>query len=504
MNKKTNNPNSQTEYFFDISPIPMWVFDIDTLDILAANQSAVENYGFSKNEFASMNLTDIRPEKDIPILKNNLSGILKGDQDLRKKIFRQLKSDGSIIYTKIRSNSVDYNGKEACLLTAMDVSDSFKRERTIKRQKRYLDTINRVNSELIKSDYWIEALNNSFKIIVDTLDIDRISFFKNNIEKRKTSQIIEYVKGYEEPAILNTKLQNRPFREFPLLMTSLTKGQIFKASTSQLQKDSLIRKYLDEKRVSSLLVMPLMIADRFYGFIEIDDYYAERNWTEDDIKLLKSLATGLSHKILRNKDLNKLIQSNEKFKLAMQVSNEMIWEIDHKKTIIKRGSIYKNNFNYKTEEYFEKDNSWFSNIIQKDSKRVWKTLQNTFSNKNKDKWKEEYKIQSGNGKILHFIDRCHILRNVNGNAVKTVGSSLNVSESRKQLEQIQSQNNNLREIAWLQSHVIRAPLARIMGLVNLIKQEPDPDENYLEMISSSADELDSVIHQIIEKTNTID
>jgi PAS domain S-box-containing protein len=72
---------------------------------------------------------------------------------------------------------------------------------------------------------------------------------------------------------------------------------------------------------------------------------------------------------------------------------------------------------------------------------------------------------------------------------------------------IEAQNARLREIAWTQSHVVRAPLARLMGLVELFKLSPEDDaaerEFCLQEIDNSARELDRIIRDISEKTEGI-
>jgi len=79
-----------------------------------------------------------------------------------------------------------------------------------------------------------------------------------------------------------------------------------------------------------------------------------------------------------------------------------------------------------------------------------------------------------------------------------------ITERLNYIKAIEEQNENLKEISWLQSHVIRAPLARIMGLIQLIT-DPDQDmvekQNTLNYLLTSAHELDEVIRTITDKTN---
>ncbi len=78
---------------------------------------------------------------------------------------------------------------------------------------------------------------------------------------------------------------------------------------------------------------------------------------------------------------------------------------------------------------------------------------------------------------------------------------------KKSAEALEKQNEKLKEISWMQSHVIRAPLARIMGLIPLIN---DLKENNIELdkmlnyLIVSANELDEVIGDITDKTKVVD
>ena len=78
---------------------------------------------------------------------------------------------------------------------------------------------------------------------------------------------------------------------------------------------------------------------------------------------------------------------------------------------------------------------------------------------------------------------------------------------KKHAEALEEQNQKLKEISWMQSHVIRAPLARIVGLIPLIndvKENKTEREKMMEYLLSAANELDEVIGDITEKTKVVD
>ena len=78
-----------------------------------------------------------------------------------------------------------------------------------------------------------------------------------------------------------------------------------------------------------------------------------------------------------------------------------------------------------------------------------------------------------------------------------------ITERKKHLIAIEDHNKRLKEIAWTQSHVVRAPLAKVMGLVDLLmnyRNDLDNIEELLENILNSANELDGIIRNIAVQT----
>lgn len=96
---------------FEGNPLPMWVFDLESLRILAVNEAAVKHYGYSKDEFLAMTISDLRPREDI--------GILQGGT----RLYRHQKKDGRIIDVDVSSFEFVSAGRRARLVIAVDVTE---------------------------------------------------------------------------------------------------------------------------------------------------------------------------------------------------------------------------------------------------------------------------------------------------------------------------------------------------------------------------------------------
>ncbi|MDP3394061.1 hypothetical protein [Sediminibacterium sp.] len=80
------------------------------------------------------------------------------------------------------------------------------------------------------------------------------------------------------------------------------------------------------------------------------------------------------------------------------------------------------------------------------------------------------------------------------------------NKAKHQEQMIREQNGYLREIAFMSSHTVRAPLSNILGLAALMRDVPnDPDTHALVMdgIQNSAKDLDNAIHHMVSKTGNL-
>jgi len=107
-----------------------------------------------------------------------------------------------------------------------------------------------------------------------------------------------------------------------------------------------------------------------------------------------------------------------------------------------------------------------------------------------------------NGDIIQVDIQANFIDYKGKNAKVTIATD--VTERLNYIKAIETQNEKLREISWVQSHLVRAPVARILGLVSLINDIKIDDIEKGKMLAYlllSANELDEIIKGITEKTN---
>lgn len=120
---------------FESNPLPMWVYDIETLSFLAVNAAVVQRYGYSEEEFLTMTIKDIRPGENIPALLENLS-TASDPNDSRQ--CRHQKKDGTLIDVEINSHPLNFAGRRAKLVLANDVTERKRAEEALHRSEEQL------------------------------------------------------------------------------------------------------------------------------------------------------------------------------------------------------------------------------------------------------------------------------------------------------------------------------------------------------------------------------
>jgi PAS domain S-box-containing protein len=121
---------SQHRYqqLFDSTPLPMWVYDRESLAFLEVNEAAVEHYGYSREEFLRMTLLDIRSAEERSKLLEAVGRPAFDPQ--APAVWRHLKKGGQPIDVEIRSRKIDFHGRDAQLAIAHDVTQLLDVERS--------------------------------------------------------------------------------------------------------------------------------------------------------------------------------------------------------------------------------------------------------------------------------------------------------------------------------------------------------------------------------------
>ncbi|MBL8103519.1 MAG: PAS domain S-box protein, partial [Anaerolineales bacterium] len=128
------------ELLFKNHPIPMWIYDLETLAFLDVNDAAVKKYGYTRREFLKLTIKDIRPAEDIPQLLENLEGKRPALQ--YSGCWRHQLKNGEIIFVEITSHLFNLKGRKAVFVLVHDVTERKQAEEALhESESRYRDLV---------------------------------------------------------------------------------------------------------------------------------------------------------------------------------------------------------------------------------------------------------------------------------------------------------------------------------------------------------------------------
>ena len=126
-------------YMFHNNPQPMWIYDVETLDFLEVNEAALNYYGYSQEEFLSMNLRDVHPESEITKL---LLDIETTDTQISQTYdWIHKKKDGELIPVEVASYPIIFNQRNARHVLINAIAERKKVEEKLISERKMLRTL---------------------------------------------------------------------------------------------------------------------------------------------------------------------------------------------------------------------------------------------------------------------------------------------------------------------------------------------------------------------------
>ncbi len=221
------------------------------------------------------------------------------------------------------------------------------------------------------------------------------------------------------------------------------------------------------------------------------DYLVKGDFDQRILK--KAIQTAIEQK----KRLNRLFIEKRDFKAIINNTKDLMWSIDKEYKIISANDAFWEYIYLMTnkrpdevhKEDFEKEllDTWINYFKRAFNDEVFKII-----------WKD-----TNNGRDTYREVSFNPIYNKRKIIIGASCFSRDITEQIIYLKMIETQNDKLSKIAWVQSHEVRGPLATILGLTELLKPEDSYNAEILTHLKVAANNLDDVIKRITSYTHTV-
>jgi PAS domain S-box-containing protein len=384
-------------FLFEYSTSPKWIFDIETDEILDVNETAIEKYGYSREEFLRMKTFQLKPPEELLRMAGIQAELKNMEGLIRFGIFTQLKKDGARIKAEVSGHKCYYKARNCMVIDSFDVTE---REQTL------------------------EQLKDSEEKLITAQKIAHLGYWKLNLQNfhiywsDEIYEIAGLKKGAHEPA----------FDDLLGMIHPDDKENYYK------KREETYNKVLDHEAEYRVL-----LAD---GTIK---------WIHEKGKFIKDekgnpvVLEGTVQDITAKKLLQlSLEESRERYQMVSRATSDAIWAYDFTTKEAYWGEGFQTIFGYNRSEIQRRETFWETNIHPDDRERVTANLKNVIKSKQSN-WAIEYRFRKADHTFSYVLDKGFFIRDEKGRALRIAGGMQDITE-RKELQDLLDKATNLARI----------------------------------------------------------
>jgi PAS domain S-box-containing protein len=435
------------QLLFESNPLPMWVFDIHTYRFLAVNEAAINSYGYSWDEFMNMTVLDIRPPADHESFKSSIRNLQNSLYHAGE--WQHIKKNGSRIWAEISSQPITFEGKDAQLILANDITSRKQAEEKIKAsEERYRLLIENMTEGVLYMD------NEGKMVFANDQFFQMLDYNKETFDKENFSSIILSKEGQK---IISEKNDLRQ------------RGQ---SDTYEIQ----LVKNGGEAVWVLISGTPLVDGNgTIIGSLSIVTDINERKINEE-----------------------KVAKSEERYRHLIETMHEGVIYVDTSLAVEFANPRFYDMLGYPEAEVLGR--TIFDFITDPEQQEAIK--EHLLRQEGPDTSQFEVQFNKKDGDAIWLLMSGNLIyedeeHNEPTGAMATMADITSLKNTEEQLKAI---NQDLNTFVYKSSHDLKGPLSSIMGLTALANKEITDERalNYINMISQGAGRLDNILSDLLE------
>lgn len=456
---------------FEQNPQCMWVYEQASLRILAVNERSVRHYGYPRTEFLSMRIMDLHP----PELRAEAEASARHPRDTvwRAGVWRQLTRDGREILVDITTHDTLFEGRPARLVLAEDVTARIAAESALKQSE------DRLRRALIDAPIPAALLAEDGEFIL----VNRVWRGLTGYGPEDFTNLSAWCRlayGDRGPEIEARVLARFTTDSDPHEGEFALRARGGETLIWDFNSD-VVGRLPDGRRLG--VVMAMDVTDRRAA-------------------------------------MNRLAESERRFRIVAQSTNDAVWELDVRTRLIWWSDSFYDSFGFTREPGSETLDFWSAHVHPDDHDRVVASLQRAMDT-GAPSWGEEYRFFKGSGEEAIVVDRGFMLYDGEGRPATMLGGMADVTARRRVEEEIRALNAALEErvrertreleaankeleaFSYSVSHDLRAPLRAIDGFSRILLEDleeaglPDDARRHLAVIRSSTQQMGQLIDDLL-------
>jgi PAS domain S-box-containing protein len=366
-----------------------------------SNQKAAELYGLSVNELQSLNIQNIDDNKNDDYQWEHFYQKLSKKGAITQE-FSLRSTDGIQLPMEEHAHLIEINSKNYIVSFIKNNSEKKKAEQKIKKDLELQQILSDISFLMNTSDEFGYKVREMMRITGNNSQASRVFIFEDFLNGKAVSNTYEWCKRGIEPQLDN--LQAIPYSLFPEWLDIFnTQGRI-EVSDLQSLPESIVSVF-QQQNTASLLAFPLIIDNKYKGFIGISEAYKQRVWEPDTIEFMQKLSNIVSNTFEQKQAIDSLRKSERRFREFAELLPEMVLEtsINGKLTFANLHACERIGI---TNENLQSGLVFFSLFIESERLHIWDNIEKLLHGEKIEN--EEYHIISRDGlpiPVIVYVNR---------------------------------------------------------------------------------------------------
>jgi PAS domain S-box-containing protein len=343
--------------------------------------------------------------------------------------------------------------KRIIIASVRDISERKKYQEEIQTHLKYKNALQKISRVLVsgfndddkieKSLHYLRKI--SLQYLLDVSDVSRVYFFKNFTDPKDglcMKQIDEVCAEGVSKEIDNPHLQHVPyFPPFQRWYETLSKNEPIYGLIKDFPKEE--REVLEPQHIKSILIIPIFVYSKFYGFIGFDDIDKERVWDSENVFLLKTAAESIGSFIERKSSLIELKKSEEKFRSFVENANDIVYSLSPEGVFTYVSPNWTEIVGHSVDQVL---GSSFEKFVHPDDMSSCHSFLEKIITSGKKQKGVEYRVKCTDGSYRWHTSNASPLKGENGNVVSFMGIGRDINDWKKTEAELKQSNEKFRTL----------------------------------------------------------
>ena len=315
--------HSRAKILLDATPLAciLWSKDLKVID---CNEACLKLYKMKDREEVSKRLFDLVPEYQPDGRKSGEvisamfeKGFSEGScvSEIELKLL-----DGTPLPVELTFVSVKYGEETVISGYARDLRQHKQMMSGIARRDDLLDTVNKTAALLLAMEgggRFLDTLFSSMEIIGRSMDFDRVQIWQNETINGELYFVHKYqwLSDYGRQKVSVPLGLKFPYSAKPGWEEMFLRGEYINSPLSELPASD--RDFLVSYEIKSIVIIPLLLQDQFWGFFSVDDCRGERRLSAEEIDILRSASLMLASAVNRHMQSARISAANEQMRILL-------------------------------------------------------------------------------------------------------------------------------------------------------------------------------------------